>query len=77
MNIRKQRKQKLKYLPRYNQGGENLYANHCCKSCYFGYGRFFTSKHLYNHDAAEDNYDGLLKKYWKNYSSYGEEDAET
>jgi len=77
MNIRKQRKQKLKYSPRYNQGGENLYANHCCKSCYFGYGRFFSSKHLYNHDAAEDNYDGLLKKYWKNYSSYGEEDAET
>jgi hypothetical protein len=77
MNIRKQRKQKLKYLPRYNQGGENLFANNCCKSCYFGYGRFFSSKHLYNHDAAEDNYDGLLKKYWKNYSSYGEEDAET
>lgn len=72
MNIRKQRKMKLKYLPRYNQGGEGLYAGHCCKSCYFGYGRFFSSKHLYKHEAAENNYDGILKKYWKDYDMYGD-----
>jgi hypothetical protein len=69
MNIRKQRKRKLKYLPRYNQGGNNLFAGHCCRGCYFGYGRFFSLQHLYKHEAAEDNYDGKLKKYWRDYES--------
>jgi hypothetical protein len=78
MNIRKQRKRKLKFVPRlikYEDTFDKLprksalyYSKWCCKQCYFQWGRYWEMKHLYKHDCAQDNYDGKLKKYWKDLS---------
>lgn len=72
MNIRKQRKEKLKHVVRnvrYDdqcrpRKGMVYYQDYCCRSCYFDWGRGFELRHLYKHNSAESNYDGLLKKYW-------------
>jgi hypothetical protein len=76
MNQRQRVKQKLKHIPRYShhevtsdgrfRPRKNVlyYQDFCCKGCYFDWGRGFISKHLYKHNCAESNYDGLLKQYW-------------
>lgn len=56
MNIRKQRKRKLAFVPR-------DYSDWCCKMCYFGWG----PGAKYKHDCCESNNAGILKKYWKEY----------
>lgn len=68
MRVGKRTKQKLKYAPRYGESQRKsglYYKNYCCKDCYFDWGRWFEQQHMYQHDAAQSNYDGLLKKYWK------------
>ncbi len=82
MNIRKQRKRKLKFVPRLINYEDTLdglprknalyYCAWCCKQCYFEWGRYWEMKHLYKHDCAQDNYDGKLKKYWKDLSKVDE-----
>lgn len=74
MNISKRLKRKLKYIPRYNPNNDfvprkdHLYYNqYCCRGCYFGWGRLFEKKHLYKHESAESNYDGIRKEYWVDY----------
>ena len=76
MNIRQRKKKLLKYIPRrstheltYNgefrpRNNALYYKDYCCKGCYFDWGRWFEKKHMYRHDAAQSNYEGLLKKYW-------------
>lgn len=78
MNIRKQRKRKLKFVPRQDSYVDSFFKRKrkdavyfrdwCCKECYFQWGRYWELKHLYKHDYAQDNYDGKLKKYWKDLS---------
>jgi hypothetical protein len=77
MNIRKQRKRKLKFIPRlikYIDGVPRnnalYYRYYCCKECYFDWGRWFEDRHKYKHNAALSNYEGALKKYWKYVSDY-------
>jgi len=72
MNIRRQRKKKLALLPREDNYSTPrprkkalYYRDYCCKQCYFDWGRWFAKHHMYLHDCAESNYQGLLKKYWK------------
>jgi hypothetical protein len=88
MNIRKQRKEKLKHVirdSRYEVTMDGRYRprrnavyfqDYCCRSCYFDWGRGFEQRSMYKHNSAESNYDGLLKKYWKSpeYEIYDEEE---
>lgn len=86
MNIRKRLKRKLKTIPRSIREIQYLedtprknglyYNSYCCKSCYFDWGRWFEKKHMYKHDSAQSNYDGLLKKYWTSPNDFREEDLE-
>lgn len=64
MNIRKQRKKKLKFIQR-------DYSDWCCKECYFGWGPGA------KHTCSQSNNDGILKKYWKEYDLWYEDYIET
>ena len=60
----------MRFAPRYRHGApwrkDALYYDaYCCETCYWDWGRGFENRHLFKHDCAQSNYDGLLKKYWK------------
>lgn len=86
MRVGKRTKHKLKYAPRQSKHEVTIdgryrprdnalyYKDYCCRGCYFDWGRWFEKRHMYQHDCAESNYDGLLKKYWVSPSDYREED---
>lgn len=88
MNIRQRKKKLLKYVPRHMPEVQYLdsrrprkdavyYRDWCCKGCYFDWGRGFEGRHLYKHNCAQSNYEGLLKKYWTDPDDYRyEEDQE-
>lgn len=77
MRVGKRTKQKLKYAPRFGdnqRSGVIYYKDYCCKGCYFDWGRWFEKRHMYQHDAAQSNYEGILKKYWVYPNNYREQD---
>lgn len=86
MNIRRQRKRKLAFLPRNNwtlllkdgnypvlRKNAIYFTDWCCKGCYYGWGQ--GAKH--KHNCSESNNEGILKKYWKEYNLSDEDDLET
>lgn len=88
MNHRQRKKKLLKYVPRrstheatYNgefrpRDKALYYKDYCCKDCYFDWGRWFEKRHMYKHEAARSNYEGLLKKYWVPVDYYKDIDDE-
>ena len=85
MNIRQRKKKLLKYAPRHVSEVQYMnsrrprkdavyYRDWCCKMCYFNFGRGFVGRHLYKHDSAQSNYEGLLKKYWTSPKDYRDEE---
>ena len=73
MNIRRQRKDRMRYAPRYRRSAPYrkdgmFYEDYCCQSCFWDWGVGFGAQPLHNHDSGESNYNGALKKYWR--SSY-------
>lgn len=71
MRVGEKSKAKMRFVPRYksdqaSRRPEGVYYNDwCCSTCYWDWGRSWEGKHGYNHKCAHSNFQGLLKKHWK------------
>jgi hypothetical protein len=52
-------------MPKRPRKAATYYCDWCCRECFFDWAVGFHKQYQYKHTCCGSNYDGLLKKYWR------------